>query len=316
MEEVNTQNIASKLMSQGFIERLKNDIDFIIETDDQKKAYDLVVGIYGVMKKYRAEFRTNPGIAKQYNQILVKAKFIALPLLDNKDVLDLFVNYFNWFFRLEDYDVLKKFKYKLINIEVYEDRDRFKEEIKKAMLESNLGISKTTQLRTMKEWLNDYNVKLGIKKVDVLKKRQYLTDLKSISGINKEVFKKLYILFELYEKLKLSSLSPQGYEEDVPISLNNKLYIYKQGRLELISGQEEKNRIASGPPQTPSEKEINRLGTEKEKYGEGGLEQLVISEEVDNKKKIEDLEIMANKFKDDRIEKKAILEEIGKLRKV
>ena len=94
------------------------------------------------------------------------------------------------------------------------------------------------------------------------------------------------------------------------ISMNNwQIIPVGNSKIEFISDSK------LNTPQTPSEKEINKLGIEKEKYSEGGLEQLAITEEVEDKKKIEDLEIMANKFKDDSIEKKAILEEVEKLKK-
>jgi len=299
--------------SEQFISKVKLDLDFIVETNDIKRAMESAKGLEGMLKKYGSRIREYKEMAKFYDEALIKLKFIALPLLDDNDAIDLISKYFNWHFHLEDYDLWSKFRQKLMNVVVYEDRDKLKERLKNMLINSDTIIAHSGERKTIKSWLNHYNSSLGSGKADKLKLIQFLTDLDKVKGLSEDNKHRLKVLFDFYERLKYSSLTPEGFEEDIPIVINGKYYIFKQGKLELISGGQE--RKISGPPRTAEEKEIDKMKIEEEKYMTGGLEQQAIEEEMEKKKKVEDLKAVASKYKPDSLEYKAVMEEIEKIKK-
>ena len=82
--------------------------------------------------------------------------------------------------------------------------------------------------------MRDYNSKLGIDIPDSLKRNQYFVDLQKIKELTNIDSFNLRTMFDFYESLKLSSISPEGFEEDVPINIDGVSYIFKQGKLEPL----------------------------------------------------------------------------------
>jgi hypothetical protein len=311
MDDNNEKNI-KQLTNKNYIQQVESVMLRLISQDDQRKAKDLALTLEKAILKNSKELSQVPNIYEFYIKQITMGKYIALPLLSNKEVVSLLSQRFNWQFYIESYNILDKLKYKLINILVYEDRDKFKEELKRALLNSEEIITPELEYKKVKDWIKDYNVKVGTGIVDRLKLTQYLTDLKRVKNIANANLEKLKVLFYLYERLKYSSLSPQGHEEDVVIVLDGNAYIFDQGNLELLHKTERK---IAGPPMTAEEKTIEDIKKEEEKYKDDGLEHLALEEEIGKKKQIEDLMIMAKKYKDDSLEKKALLEEIEKIKR-
>lgn len=310
-----TQNTKlNKLIDQEYIELVKSVLERIINSDDAKKAFELFSLLEKAVAKHKNEIEKFKEIDDFYQKTIIKLKFIALPLLYNADVEDLVKNYFTWQFRIPYYDFLKKFNNKLINIEVFEERDNLKENLKNALLNSELVITSKFSIKKMNEWLRDYVSKLGIKIVDNLKRTQYLTNLKNTKELNDYDYQKLKLLFDFYEKLKLSSVTPQGFEEDMPIVIDDKFYIFKQGVLNPIGEKATKTRIITGPPKTQSEKKIDELKQEEKQYAEGGLEEKALEEEIGKEKEIENLQYMADKYPKGSLERKAVRDEIDKIK--
>lgn len=274
--KINTLN--KKLIDKSFVDLVLVDIEDIVETNDIKKARDLANWLQEAIDKNKKFLENYPEIIKFYKKTIIKAKFVALPLLDNQVVLDLIRNYFTWQFRIDNYDIIEKLKNKLNNIIVYEDRDKFKNEIKNILLNSNLIITSKATKKTIREWLNDYNSQIGLDPADSVKKTKYFIKLKENKDLDEYARKKLNILFEFYEKLKLSSLSPEGFEEDVPIVIDNKFYVFKQGKLEPI--EEKKVSKKLGIPETEEEKQVDKLQLLLQKYPEGSLERRAVEEEI------------------------------------
>jgi len=68
-----------------------------------------------------------------------------------------------------------------------------------------------------------------------------------------------------------------------------------------------------GAPKTKSEREIDNLKEEEEKYSQESLERAVIEEKVEGKSRIEELRIELKKYKEGSLERLSIEEEIKKL---
>ncbi|MCX6796403.1 MAG: hypothetical protein NTW06_02800 [Candidatus Falkowbacteria bacterium] len=311
---MNDENIkTNSLVDESHLKTLDSLVKRIISNDDEKKAFELSALLDKAMVNNAAELKANNEIFNFYKNIIIKLKFIALSLLSENEIIELLNNYFVWQFTIEHYDFIDKFKKKLLYIVVYEDRDKFKEDVKKSLLENGLIITRETERKAIKDWLNDYNSNLGLGVADKLKRTQYLINLKRIRNLQDFEIERLKILFNLYEFLKISSLSPEGFDEDVLIDIDGSLQVFSRGNLESISGVFTKARDVSGPPKTTEEKTIEDLIAQKKTMKDEGIAGKVIEEQIDNTKKVEELKIMLNKYKDNSLQKRAIEEEIRKL---
>lgn len=308
------QATQSELLSSEFMEKLELDLDFIIREDNRKRAHEFYVLLDKALKKNWALIKETGEIRKFYEKALIKARFLALPIISDAEVISLIKNNFTWQFRIDGYSLIDKFKYKLINIEVYEDRDAFKEEIKSALFISQEVITSRSQIKTIEGWLKDYNAKLGLGPVPNIQRIQYFTDLEKIKELNDNDREKLRVLFDFYERLKFSSLSPEGHEEDTPVVIDGGFYVFNQGILEPLDEIAKKARQVTGPPKTVEEKKIEELQAVEERLADDSLEKKVIDEAgIQAQRRIEDLKILANKYKEGTLERKAIEEEVRKL---
>jgi len=204
------------------VERVAN---FIIAYDMMKEAYLL----------YTKNAQQNTKSAKD-DALMAKLKWVGLPKLKNDEVVELFSKHFTDIFKIDGYDVWDKLKQNIIFNVLYEERDGFKEKIKKALLkneekltEKKIVINGKEHSATVANWMKDYNVAVGIKPVDLEKQSRYLTNSSNMKNLvagathekreteheKREMGEKdkLKTLFKLYEKLKLSSLTAAGFEE-------------------------------------------------------------------------------------------------------
>lgn len=310
-----TSDISNSLLDKDYIETLEEVVDYIIRHGEVKKAYDLSIILKNAVVAGKVKMSEYPDLSDFYKKIIIKLRFIALPLLSETEIEDLMKNYFTWQFRIPYYDLWEKLRTKLITFGVYEDRDKLKAEIKRILLDNKEIITSRAKIKTISEWLRNYNNKLGTGTVKNIVRAQYFIDIKKESALNKHDIEKLKTLFSIYEKLKLSSLSPEGYEEEVPIMINNKLHVFRQGILEPIGGEESKARTVSGPPKTEEEKKIQKLEESAKAYPAQSLEERAIKEEIDKEKRIDELNRAKKQYPPGSLEARAIEEEIKRLEK-
>lgn len=268
----------NRMLSGEYIEMVKKVSQRILEENLQDKAFELLNLFKKVLADNKNELDGYKDIHSFYKEVIVKLSFVSLPVLDDEEVVGLMGNYFTRQFGIPNYDLLGKFKAKLINAEIFENRDKLKDGIKKVLLNNKEVITGKAEIRTISDWLRDYNSKLGIGAADKLKKSQYLVDLKKNKGLDEQDLEKLKTLFNFYEGLKLSSLTPQGFEEEPSVVVNNKLYIFRQGTLEAVEG-----KIKEVEPLKAIDGygvKITELKDMLSQYPEGSLERKAIEEEI------------------------------------
>lgn len=186
----------------------------------------------------------------RYEDVLIKLKWISLSKLKNEEVVKLFAGHFIAALELEGYDVWEKLRAKIINDILYEERDQFKEQIKKALLKNGENITKKKitineeeALPSIANWIKDYNINLGFEEIDAAKQSQYLTNSRNVKDLDEEDRRRLKILFQLYEKLKISSLTAMGFEEGLFVDEDNVKGSFQGGIFTKLEPQIEK-RIA------------------------------------------------------------------------
>lgn len=258
----------------------------------------------------------------------VSLQFLIIPFLETEQIINLFKNYLSIGSSIEDLDLSERMNKKMINVVSLDERDEIKRQVKQSILNNseqitdNVLVGANKNLNTISSWIIDYisNVgsqEKGLGRAKYFYEKQYY---KSLSEDKKIALKKI---FSLYDYLNRSSYTPLGFEDDLlMMTEDGKLITTNKGEVVVLydtkSGesffpQEQKVRRVSNPPMTTEEKKVEKLINVKQQLGENKLAGMVVDEEIDNTKKIDDLKIMLNRYKDSSLQKRAIEEEIRKL---
>lgn len=277
------------------IEEIEKKIKFFNEFGDAKGAYFYRKDLENFIEKENFK-EINPPLYRQYAHESIKLKFLSLNFIDDWDEMMEFIkNNFNVIYEIENYNLWEKIKVNLSAISNGDVLNEIKEKFKKSLLECpQIIINKKRYVNyqnipfSVADWLKDYNKNLGISKIDSLKRSQYLTNSENIKKLNDNDKNKLKILFDFYEKIKISSNAPEGYLKTSPIYVNNKFVNFSEGEVTEI---------------TPDILNI--------------VKSIKISEENINKEensdKLSELRAMAGQYPAGSLERKAVEEEMRKL---
>jgi len=276
--EVN--NLLENLNSENFYNEIIDISNYLISSDNAKEALRLSDNLERALNKNEVRYSVKSNYNFSYQNIIIKLKFIALPILKENDLAKLINKHFTKIFELDNNDINNKFKFHLLNYYVFEDRDRIKEIIKKALQENNEIITFNANIKKISDWLKNYNSKLGVEVAENIKIIQYFTELSNNKLLNKQDINKLKILFEFYEKLKYSSNDPRGLEDEVVVEIDNKLSIFKEGKLEEIDLKNLDNLIKLNTQSESKENNILKLKNLLSLYPEESLERKAIEEEI------------------------------------
>jgi len=274
------------------LEAIKWQAEQIFLFDLSEKARQIVLNLPKMLVEVPIE-RAEDQFA--YQDILVRAKFIALPILSDGEIVELMQSSFVQIFEMPGYDLWKKLKTKLITLPQFEDRDNLKKRIREALLMNDQVLTKETMFLdnksvkgTVKNWLTDYHRSLGTGEVEALKLSQHLISGVNTKNLSGESRKKLEYLLKIYEKLKVSSAKIQAVEESMIFNVEGELDFFVEGVAEKI-GREIKEVVK----RLEGLEEILEVKNELEAKYKGSEEKLRMVE--DEKKKI--LKITKGDFK-------------------
>lgn len=186
-----------------------------------------------------------------YQELLIKAKFVALPTLDAGEIINLLQENFTLIFELPDYNLWNKIKTKLIATAKFEDRNILKKKIgaalsanEESLTENGIVLGSTEVRGTVKNWLTDARQSLGSGKVEIVQLTQYLINSPNTKKLNEEDRRKIDYLLKFYEKTKESSIDLGGMEEIMIFEVDGALDAYEEGITERI-GREIKDKVAA-----------------------------------------------------------------------
>ncbi len=231
--------IKLQLNDPKVLEAFKWYVDQAVLFKDTEAAYRLV----RILPRYLAATPPeSPELGLDYQEMILKARFIALDRLKIEEIVELLQSNFPLVFNLENYDLWAAVKAKLVAEPVYAERDEMKRKIRDAILSSEQTLTDeeiaqddTSIKGTVKNWLADYNRSVGTGKIETLKMSQYLTNSPTTRKLSAASRAKLDYLLKFYEKTKLSSLDYDGIEEPMLFNVDGKMFIFEEGQVEKPS---------------------------------------------------------------------------------
>lgn len=227
-------NKSKRILNRSYADLLVEVLEYIITHDDQSEALRLSRNLSRAVNDNSADLKLQPQLLNFYKEAITKLQFICLPSLDDKEVISLIKNDFNTQLAIPDYDLLQKIKMKILNIITIDDRNKFKEDLRRVISESGLKITTKPEVRMARDWVKDYVSKIGIDGGNKLAKAQYLVSLRNDKNISPKEYNNLILLFNLYDELNMPADSPEGFSEEIPIIIKGKLYIFRRGVLEPV----------------------------------------------------------------------------------
>lgn len=228
----------SRIFDIAYQDNLREVVLHIVNYDDYKNALSLYRILRRAVTDNNQELSKQPTLGAFYRESLLSLAYICLPALDDKEVEHMLQHELMFQFHLPNYNLIQKIDYKLINIIVISERVIFKDRLRKALLENGEIIIRNNEIKSISDWLRDYVSKVGLDGKDKLASAQYLMSIKANKNIEEKDRDRLTTIFKLYEKLSLPSDTPEGFEEELPINFNGRLFILRRGVLEPI----EKNK--------------------------------------------------------------------------
>ena len=255
---------------------------------------------------------TNIDLFKKFIKLKTKYGFACLSTLTEKEILDLLKSHLAVAFEISGYELWEQIKSYLTSLVVYDDRDRFKDEVKSILIGnqakltiSNIIIYNKEVLGTVENWIRDYHGYLGTGIIDQVLFEQYFINSANIKKLSPPEKNKVRTLLKLFEKLKLSSKTPLGYEEKVPMKIDGQFKIWNEGRLEDIDLDVEK--VVKDLQALGFFKENNKV----EAVAVNEAKAIVAGNAISD---LAELKQLAASYPPGSFERKVVEEEIGKVR--
>lgn len=285
IEQVKTLSV-NPLNQSDNAQQIKELMDYLVRFNYFLDAYWLSRNLDNVLKNPENPKITDSKLLKDYEEIIALGRFLSLHLQEDKEVVNLFRYHIGEIIRLPELDLGNRLRFKLSTILSLEDRDALKRNLRGALLENQqLLTEKKLKLQdgkvvqgTIANWLKLYINELGIDRVELLRFTKFSIKNLNIRVLSEEEKRWLELLYGLFEELKLSSESLEGYEEKIPVDEPERPGTFNRGvfepaRLKDLSAkdliwagklrQEVIRRMRSGLDYDPKEI-IDTIGTSEE----------------------------------------------------
>ncbi|MBI5733397.1 MAG: hypothetical protein HY973_00420 [Candidatus Kerfeldbacteria bacterium] len=201
----------------------------VILFDMAPEAYTFVRNFELYLKQNSDFPQSEAEIYSRYQALLVRAKFIALPMLREAEIVDLFKEHFVEALSIDGYDLWQKLKAKLVTMIIVDDRDVFKKNINEALVRSkqlltnaDIKLGQNSVRPTIGNWLRDCRSLFGTDKTDTVTQVQYVTNSNNARSLSNEDREKLKRLIYFCERLKYLSTEPGGVEEGYSMVIDGK----------------------------------------------------------------------------------------------
>lgn len=220
--------------------------------------------------------------------------FIIIPFLSTKEIVDLFTEHLTVGLMVNDFDLKEKITKKLISLDL-SDRDNCKDALKSALLANKETITEEVnangnKIKTISDWLRDYLSQVGLKATKSLEHAKYFSEKSYVVNLDDDDKKLLKKIIELYKFLNTSSLTPEGFEDDLLLKdKDGRIITTNKGKIVILYDpkKETKKSEVKTPAVEPvaaiiseQENNINQLNNLAAQYPAGSFERKAIEEEI------------------------------------
>lgn len=166
-------------------------------------------------------------------------RFLIIPFLSTREIADLLTEHLTAGLMIEEIDLDERIRKKLIFSDL-SDRDNCKNALKKALLENEEIITDETEvsgkkIKTTADWLKDYLSQVGLKKAGSLERAKYFSEKNYVFNLNEDDKKILRKIIDLYKFLNTSSLTPEGFEDDLILKdKDNRVLTTNKGKIVVL----------------------------------------------------------------------------------
>lgn len=217
-------------------------VNWMVTFDELKDAYlftKLLTDSMGVISNFDVR---HSDLYEFYKTKLALARAVSLSMQREEVFLSFFHEDVSVALKNEDIDLIEKIDAKVINEIILEDRDQLKKKTLDRLVKNSQELTKKKITvgdeqvpPSIMNWLRHYNAAIeGTSSVQSLKQAEYLTNARSEGLIDEHERPILRRLIDVYEHLKLSSLTPRGLEENFSIEQDGKKKIVTDGRVEEV----------------------------------------------------------------------------------
>lgn len=297
------ENKTDNQIYEDIVEEVKR----IIYFNQVERAFEFQRKIRGYLKK-KGFLRTNKELYKKYQRVVVKLKWVCLAYFKKEEVVGLFDKYLRAAFEIPDFDLWEKLRLFLLQFGIFKERDEIKKSIINVLNSNQAKITSKNlpgdKKPTVENWMREYVTIVGTGNAESIKLQKFFTQNKNFTTLDSKEKKRVQDFFKFYERIKLSSLIPEGTEDSVEINSDEFKGVFRDGKLEehkkLTQDQEKlidmsikivrETKFGEAEEEvskTPVFKEgsfkgekIKQLEEEIKKYPENSLERMMIEEEI------------------------------------
>lgn len=243
-----------------------------------------------LFKKLRREDKELINSGEEAQSYFVALQFLVIPHLSTHETEILLREHLNIGLNIEDIDIAERIKHKLILLDLA-DRDNCKRALKSALVMSPERIitevmaNENKIIRTVGDWIKDYVSNLQKQRGgSALERAQYFYQQPYVAKLpesEKNILKKL---FALYQFLNISSLTPEGFEDDLLMRTEDgRLVTTNKGRIITLYDFNKEQKIANY--QTPKAQSRGKSDSQTlqelaAQYPAGSLERRAVEEEI------------------------------------
>ncbi|MBI4779189.1 hypothetical protein HY797_01915 [Candidatus Falkowbacteria bacterium] len=285
----------AQLNDKKFFEEIKIKSQDFIDYDQFREAYDLAKLLEQSIDQAKGFKDRNYELYRLYKEIIIKMKWVGLPIMSENMAIDYFQNNLTKIFNISWYNLenlWRKLTTILLSIMVFGERDKFKKNLIQALLNNQekitgkkIIVNNQEKQPTVANWMQDYISVLGTGKINKLARTQYLINGKNTKDLNEQEKNRIKLLFDIYEKLKLSSLTIEGVEEEIPVDEDEIKGIIIGGVFETFKEEKvlyhEAAKKAEPRIKTEAENNLAELRRMAANYPPGSFERKAIEEEID-----------------------------------
>jgi len=235
-----------QLKKPEFLVSAKSQLADMLNYDSGREALDFVYDLERVFRKNPGFKTSSPDMYNEYQDIIIKAKLVALKFLKDEEIIDVLKDHLSIMllsFPPVTNDIVDKLSSHMAAIPLFSERDILKGKIMRILLESQEIITTNNikdekgaeQLPTIANWIKSYLRDTQDTDDESLKLILYVHNSRSTMNLTDKERETLKMLLSLYEYLRKSSTTLEGLEESLLINEGGTLKILSHGQLEEVA---------------------------------------------------------------------------------